>query len=230
MSHIKNEKSKQSFIMSFRRQQVATAYLTKSRSAIEICRHLGIPEENVGTIKKDIQFLQESWKQSAIKDFDLARAEIIQGLQKIYEEAWEGWRRSQSDGEITRVGEVKEPGGTKKAGGMKVRETNTSLTKEKRDGDPRFLNLAKDALMKQAELLGLTSLGKDDLSAAPPLFGFRIVPIGSRTDDRTGTDAKPLPQIEAVDAETVPPIETPKEENNEKPLSEGSSVVPGQQR
>lgn len=203
-----NDKLLREFAKKQRRNEVARAYLTVTRSPIGICRHLGYSDSMAVTVKQDIHAIQEDWKQSAIRDFELAREESIKLLEKVQEESWDGWRRSQTDGEQSKVSETKDPSGGsgKKSSSMKIKETVTSLMKEKRDGNPQFLRLVLDCQKQKDELMGLTSLGKDDLSSAPPLQGIRIIALPPRQDDRIGTGIKQLPSpisIEETKTDTL---------------------------
>lgn len=74
-----------------RRQQVADLYL-QGWSQAAIAQSLQVTQY---TISEDLKHVRELWRNSAIRDFELARQMELLKLERIEHEAWAAWERSQ---------------------------------------------------------------------------------------------------------------------------------------
>ena len=121
-----------------RRQQVAELAL-QGLSQTAIAKQLGVAQ---GTIAGDLNVIRRQWRESAIRDFDQARAVELQKLDLIEREAWAAWQRSQKPQQsAVFTGEV--PGS----------DSRKSLAN--RYGDARFLEQVNKCIAQRRALLGL---------------------------------------------------------------------------
>ena len=100
-----------------RRQQVAELYL-QGQTQMQIAEKLGVAQATVST---DLTRVREQWRDSAVRNFDLAREEEIKKLELIEREAWAAWERSQKP---TQEANVKENDPSKATKKMKSRHSD----------------------------------------------------------------------------------------------------------
>jgi len=126
-----------------RRQKVADLFL-QGWGQEAIGRELGISQPQVaGDLKK----VSESWRQSAIRDFDAARDQELARLQRLEREAWSAWERSQQPSQTAVVdGQV----GAQRA----------KRTVKHQHGDARFLDVVLRCIEARRQLLGLDAPAK----------------------------------------------------------------------
>src|SRR5712671_208116 len=74
-----------------RRKQVADLYL-QGWTQIAIAERLGVKQP---TICEDLQGIRKQWRESAVRDFDLAREMELLKCDRVEREAWAAWERSQ---------------------------------------------------------------------------------------------------------------------------------------
>jgi hypothetical protein len=120
-----------------RRQQVAELYL-KGWTQGRIAEHLRILQS---TVSEDIKAVAKEWKESAVRDFDLAREVEVKKVTLIEAESWAGWDRSQKPAQEARI----------KDGD----QANAVKTMKSRIGDPRFLELALKCSAARRAMLDL---------------------------------------------------------------------------
>jgi hypothetical protein len=144
-----------------RRQKVADLFL-QGWSQDAIGRELGISQPQVaGDLKK----VRESWRQSAIRDFDAARDQELARIQRLEREAWAAWERSQQPSQTAVVdGQV----GAQRA----------KRTVKHQHGDARFLDVVLRCIEARRQLLGLDAPAK----IAPTTPGGRPLTIEERRD------------------------------------------------
>src|SRR5690348_1604469 len=121
-----------------RRQQVAEFYLhgwTQQRIAAEL-------NTSQGTVCSDLKKLQKQWRESSIRDFDLARAEELQKLAQIEREAYEAWEQSKKPAQSAVV--------SGENGTAQARKTIKN-----RHGDPRLLEIVLKCIAARRMILGL---------------------------------------------------------------------------
>jgi DNA-binding CsgD family transcriptional regulator len=80
-----------------RREQVARRYLQGEQQA-EIAASYGISQAQ---ISKDLSAIRAEWLASAIRNFDLARAEELAKIDAVEREYWLAWERSKADAETS---------------------------------------------------------------------------------------------------------------------------------
>jgi hypothetical protein len=119
-------------------QQVAELYLQCWTQA-EIAAHLGVHQS---TVSNDLTVLEHEWRESAIRDFDLARAEELKKLERIEREAWAAWEQS------------KKPAQSAVMNGEGGAQTARKTIKN-RHGDPRMMEIVIKCSAERSALLGL---------------------------------------------------------------------------
>ena len=177
-----------------RRAEVAALYL-KGLPQHEIVRRLGLAgNAGAAVVSRDLKAVRESWKHSAIRDFDAARGRLLEEVALARAEAWAAWEKSKlgkangkgkaqrpededasawqqlrvaavNDLETLGQGTHKPPNGEKPPVPEKPAETCP--------GDPRFLDLVLRYIAEEAELLGLKAKAGDQ-GGAVPVVGFRV--------------------------------------------------------
>jgi uncharacterized protein YjcR len=146
-----------------RREQVADLYV-KGCTQVAIAEKLSLSQ---ATISYDLKFIQQKWKESCVRDFDLARQRELEKLDKLEREAWAAWERSQRPSQGATVREGK-PG---------ANGTTTKAMKQ-RDGDPRFLDVIHRCITSRRALLGL------DLQEQAPITHATQINLGVSLDER----------------------------------------------
>lgn len=125
-----------------RRQQVAELYL-QSWTQAEIARHLSVSQ---ATVSADLKKVAQQWRDSALRDFDLARGEQLAKLQRVEREAWDAWHRSLKPAE-TAVVSGEAPG-----------ERKLRRSVKHQHGDPRLLEVIHKCIASHRALLGLDAV------------------------------------------------------------------------
>jgi len=97
----------------------------------------------VGTIHNDLKRVREAWRESSVRDFDELRTIELLKIERIEQEAWAGWGRSQQP---QQTATIKGEGGP----GQKA-----SKTMKTRVGDPRFLDVLARCSAQRRQLMGL---------------------------------------------------------------------------
>jgi len=126
-----------------RRQRVAELFL-QGWNQDAIGRELSISQPQVaGDLKK----VNESWRESAIRDFDEARNQELARIQRLEREAWAAWERSQQPSQSATV--------NGEAGSQTARRTV-----KHQHGDARFLDIVLRCIEARRQLLGLDAPAK----------------------------------------------------------------------
>lgn len=141
-----------------RRQQIGAMYLSGKYQS-EIAQIIGVTQQQVSA---DLAALRKIWQASAMRDFDAAKAEELEKIDRAEREYWLGWERSQEDAVVS-LAEVK----TGDKPGRK-----RSRRREGQCGDPRFLDGVLRCVERRCAILGLD---------APQAFKFEWETL---TDDQ----------------------------------------------
>jgi hypothetical protein len=131
----------------------------------DIAREIGVSRTQ---IVYDLKEIRSNWLTSQVRDFNEAKEEELKKLDALEQEAWDAWRRSQT--ERTRTVTEKTEGDS--SGRIKAQQT-----KETGYGDPRFLTVVQSCIDKRCKILGVE---------AP------------KSVELTGKDGKPLQVESAV--------------------------------
>ena len=124
--------------INMRRRQVADLYLqgwTQQQIAVEV-------SVGQGTISTDLKRIQKQWRESSVRDFDLAREVEIQKIDRIEREAWAAWERSKLPSQAATT-----------TGDEHDRKTRRHVRNQY--GDPRFLEQVNKCIASRRALLGL---------------------------------------------------------------------------
>jgi hypothetical protein len=154
-----------------RRRIVSDAYRSGCKTAAEIREYIADhwPQRpdllaGEGTIRKDLQHLQERWRQ--ISDVNIAEANgtLRSSINERRDEAREAWHFSKRP-KTTKATKVKQAGAIGKDEDTVGTESERSHKVEQTAGDPRFLDQWAKCDDQEAKLLGLypsTSSKKDE--------------------------------------------------------------------
>lgn len=123
--------------------EVARRYLAgETQQMIAIA--LGISRSQVSY---DLATLRRRWRESSMRDFEVARAAELAKVDNLERQYWESWHRSEQEQQRTRTRRVR--------AGAKGKRDEVSLEREARDGDPRFLAGVQWCIERRCKLLGL---------------------------------------------------------------------------
>jgi predicted transcriptional regulator len=155
-----------------RRQEVARLSL-RGWVQVEIAQHLGVTQ---GTVSNDLKAIRQQWRQSAVRDFDLAREEMLRSIETIKREAWDAWERSKKpQQEATVEGEAPRQKTRKR-----IRNQN---------GDPRYLEIILRCGADQRAILGLdapTKIAPTTPDGKPLSFEQRQIHINAILAEQYG--------------------------------------------
>lgn len=110
----------------------------------EISKQIGVSRQQIAY---DLKEIQKRWRESAVRDFDAAKAEELAKIDNLEREYWEAWRRS--------IGE-KQRATTERKTGEKAYE-RAQIQKHEEAGDPRFLDGVARCIDSRCKLLGLVT-------------------------------------------------------------------------
>lgn len=113
-------------------------------------------EIDVSTVCRDLKSIEQQWKESALRDFDLDRSMELDRINLLEKEYWAAWQRSCEQKE-TSIREqlrnaIASQEGEVAAGNGRVKST---LRVERRDGDAAFLNGILKCIELRSQILGL---------------------------------------------------------------------------
>jgi hypothetical protein len=109
------------------------------------------------TISRDLRALYKQWQESALVDFDKAKAEELAKVDRLEREYWAAWRRSCEDAETVKQRGVE-------SGDKKSKEA-VKITKGQA-GDPRFLAGVQWCIERRCKILGLDAPEQKELRGA----------------------------------------------------------------
>ena len=121
-----------------RRQQVGDLAL-QGWTQSAIADQLSISQ---ATVSDDLQRIRRQWRESTVRDFDLAQAESLQEINRVRREAWPAWERSQKPQQSAVLN----------GDGATGRKTLKN-----QHGDPRFLDIILKCNAAEQALLGLAA-------------------------------------------------------------------------
>lgn len=118
-------------------------------SQVDIAQYLEIAQS---TVSRDLKAIQQQWKESAIRDFDLDRQQELQRLSMLEKEYWAGWERSQQSKE-TSLTEKLATG--RDEAGQTLGRVKLATRSEQKVGDAIFLSGIQKVIDTRCKLLGL---------------------------------------------------------------------------
>jgi len=132
------------------RARVADLLLSGIQSTREIARRMG---KHHDLIRRRLREIEEEWRQQYVTEYELARGKATAIAYKLFFEAFQGWERSKLPRESSRTAKRTRGGAANGAGQEAADEALLAEIKtEKRDGDPRFLQLCESILDKIVRL------------------------------------------------------------------------------
>jgi predicted XRE-type DNA-binding protein len=141
------------------RRKIADLYFQGWLQA-EIAEEVGVHQS---TVSRDLKALQAEWLQSALVDFNKAKARELARIDRLEREYWRAWLRSVEDKEV----EVQE----KVEAGDKQGRLKVSLRREGQAGDPRFLAGVQWCIEQRCQILRLYApVDVDIKSGGRPIF------------------------------------------------------------
>ena len=115
-----------------RREKVANLYIQGWTQAA-IAEELQISQPTVCT---DLRRIQEAWRESMVRDFDLARELELKKLDRIEREAWAAWERSQKPLQSAHIHD-------------ESHQRKTRRLVKNQYGDPRFLEIVNRCIAQR---------------------------------------------------------------------------------
>ena len=122
------------------RERIASLYVQGASNA-EIARQVGL---SARTVYRDIETVRDHWRESAIRDFDAAKARELAKIDEAERNYWIGWNRSLKD---------REKVATELDGGEQVKQVKKLI--EGQSGDPRMLDGVLKCVEQRSKILGL---------------------------------------------------------------------------
>lgn len=113
-------------------------------------------------ITQDLKTVRATWLQSAVRDFDSAKAEELARIDLLEAEYWAAWKASKSPRQITTT--KRKTASLKDGKAPPIAQDEAGVRKEQRDGDPRFLDGVRSCIDRRCKLLGLDAPMRAQLS------------------------------------------------------------------
>ena len=117
------------------------------------------------TITNDLEAIRKAWVQSAIVDFNEARARELAALDKLELVYWQSWERSLDDKTRTKV--------ATRSGGPNSYD-HAEEANETRDGNVAFLQGVERVIAMRIKLLGLNELEHQQAALIKAYAGFDL--------------------------------------------------------
>ena len=135
------------------RRRMADLYLQGWLQA-DIAAELGV---DPSTVSRDLKALQAEWLQSALVDFDAAKAAELAKIDRLEREYWHAWKRSCEDAETA----------TEKFTGNEKSPSRIEKSKrvEGQAGDPRFLTGIQWCIERRCKILGIDAPSALDVTS-----------------------------------------------------------------
>ncbi len=127
------------------RRKIMADLVLKGWTQSAIAAHLRV---NQSTVARDLDEIRKQWRESALRDFDLAREQEIRKMDLVETEAWAGWLRSQ--GPIQGASLTEGAGGNRRVASLKHQF-----------GNPRFLEQIIKCSIQRSALMGLVAVITD---------------------------------------------------------------------
>lgn len=178
--------------------------LSKKTKAVEITRKLneirhGSYSLSRQQVANDIKQLERRWAHS-ISNKTMAewKAKQIYTIDHLMSEAMDAWERSKRDGQSM-------TGNVVAAGSSNPTPTGQKVTKTRRDGDPRWIEVMRGLLEREAKVIGMDAPLKLDANVTGEgMATLEALRIAYKERIRAEVKSE-LPRGQIVDVETIPP-------------------------
>lgn len=175
------------------RRKIANLYL-QGRIQADIGEELDI---NQSTVSRDLQALQEEWKNSSLIDIDEAKAKELAKVDRLEREYWDAWERSCEDAETKRLE------GTLAPGEDQGKPTKQILTRKGQAGDPRFLTGIQWCIERRCKILGIDAPSKREHGG----MGGGPIQVEVEVEDVNETRKRLLASVQKIVGEDDAPPE-----------------------
>jgi len=140
------------------RRRIADLYL-QGWTQVDIADETRLSQ---ATISRDLKALQSDWLESALIDFNAAKARELAKIDRLEREYWTAWERSCEDAETIR----QEGKGKKGEDGKLVPPDKIVRTAKGQAGDPRFLAGVQWCIERRCKILGIDAPQRTELTGA----------------------------------------------------------------
>jgi hypothetical protein len=123
----------------------AARLILKGKSQSEVALQLGLSQPMVSY---DLRIIREQWLDSAVRDFDEARAVELAKINALELEYWEQW-------ELSKLPRTTEGSKLVEGGNYPGALTEASIKTQQREGNPAFLAGVQWCIDRRCRLLGL---------------------------------------------------------------------------
>jgi len=130
------------------RRRISALYMQR-RLQVDIADEVGVSQ---ATVSRDLKALQCEWLESALIDFNSAKARELARIDYLELEYWDAWQRSCEDAETL----VKD--------GTPEKVEKLKRTSKGQAGDPRFLQGVQWCIEKRCKILGIEAPTKLDVT------------------------------------------------------------------
>lgn len=153
-----NRRLAETLAITSRRNKVAELFLRGITNQFEICAKLGMDPAQRSTVSRDLDALDKQWKASGVRDLDAAKGQELERLEALEREYWAAWEQSKTERQLTRT--------KRRTGGGSEPRDEAEMKKERRDGNPAFLDGVLKCITKRCSLLGLDAPVKQEITGA----------------------------------------------------------------
>ena len=153
------------------RRKTADLYLQGWLQA-DIAGFLGISQS---TVSNDLKALQGQWLQSALLDFDEAKARELAKVDRLEREYWAAWERScEAEEMVTQrtKGDVERWQDDESGKFVASRPADVTKARKERIGDPRFLQGIQWCIDRRCKILGVDAAQKVNIGGKVQLVGI----------------------------------------------------------
>jgi len=141
------------------RRRISDLYLQGWLQA-DIATEIGV---SAPTVSRDLKALQAAWLQSALLDFNEAKARELAKVDRLEREYWEAWERScEAEETVTQrtKGEVERWQDDDSGKFVAKRPADVTKARKERIGDPRFLQGVQWCIDRRCKVLGVDAAQK----------------------------------------------------------------------
>lgn len=148
-----------------RRHRISELYL-RGMTQHEIAREVGVTQQQVSY---DLKVIRRALDKQAVENLDEHRRLELARINDLQREYWQAWQESKE--QATKTHAKKVAGGSGGEG-----RTETTLVKEERTGDPRYLAGVQWCIAERAKILGINAPQRTEVTVTTK-------PLAEMTDE-----------------------------------------------
>jgi len=137
--------SAEELVIESRRCRLAELFLRGVTRQTELAERLGVDRS---TISRDLTTLKARWKESGIRDLNMAKGQELERLDALEREYWQAWEQSKGPHEITTTEQTTDSDGER---------VKAAIRKEDQHGDPRYLDGVQRCIEQRCKILGINA-------------------------------------------------------------------------